>query len=291
MGSDRPPGAVRRWAARRPLSAFALLVFGVGWPVLAALARARHGHGPGGGVLLGRPAEEWLGLVLTAGVLAPSALAVTWAAGGAAGVRALLRRALRWRVGVGWGAAAAVGLPALALALALAAGGRWRAGAGVPLLALYARSLLARTLVVNLWEELAWAGVVQTRLQARHGTAAAALLTAVPFAAVHVPLLLLGDEPVLASFAGLVLLGAVFRLLVGVVLAGTGGSVLAAGVLHAAFNTANNAEGVTYAAVAGVDLSWQAPAAALLLAAGLGLPRALRAALRAARRPARAGAG
>ncbi len=282
------PGTVRRWAARRPLAAFSLLVFGVGWPALAALARSRHGHGPGGGVVYGRAAEEWLGLGLTAAILLPSALAVTWAADGAAGVRALVRRAFRWRVGVGWGVTVVVGLPAVAIALALAAGGRWRGAPGPSLAAAYAGSLLTRTLVVNLWEELAWAGVVQTRLQERYGTAAAALLTAVPFAAVHVPFQFMGDAPLPLFSAGLLVLAAVFRLLVGVVLAGTGGSVLAAGVLHAAFNTTNYPEGVLHAVVASTGLSWQALAAALLLPAGLGLHRALRAATRPARPPGRA---
>src|SRR3712207_7667060 len=49
--------------------------------------------------------------------------------------------------------------------------------------------------IINLWEETAWTGVLQTRLERRHNWFVAALLVAVPFAVVHVPLeFFLGQE-------------------------------------------------------------------------------------------------
>ena len=53
--------------------------------------------------------------------------------------------------------------------------------------------LLVNLLLINMWEETAWAGVVQTRLEQRHGLVKAALLTAVPFALIHMPLHFIGD--------------------------------------------------------------------------------------------------
>ncbi len=50
-------------------------------------------------------------------------------------------------------------------------------------------------------------------------------------------------------------------------LAGTGGSVLAVGVTHAAFNATANADGFLQAAIAGGDTAWPALAAAVVLAA------------------------
>ena len=270
------PRALRAWAARHPLTAFTLLVFGIGWPIGAAVARTRHGHGPGGGVLLGRPAEEWLALALLPLVLLPAALAVTALADGRAGLRALMRRVLRWRIGAGWAMTVTLALPALALSLALLAGGRWREGAGPALLARYLWAVASAMVVINLAEELVWAGVVQTRLAQRHGLVVAALLTAIPFAGVHVPLLLMGSEPLLPQVAILLVAGAIVRLLYGLVLAGTGGSVLAVAVLHASFNAVNDARGVMPATLVGVDVSWQGVAAATILAAALGARAAAR---------------
>jgi uncharacterized protein len=59
----------------------------------------------------------------------------------------------------------------------------------------------------------------QTRLEARFNFIIAALLTALPFAGLHVPLLLLDDQvsalSVLIGIAGLLILGIVNRLLMG----------------------------------------------------------------------------
>ena len=89
--------------------------------------------------------------------------------------------------------------------------------------------------VINLWEETVWAGFFQTRLEARFNFVVAAVLTALPFAGVHVPLLLLDDHvsplSVLMGIAGLLILGIVVRLLMGVMLRAALDSVLAVGDL------------------------------------------------------------
>ena len=73
----------------------------------------------------------------------------------------------------------------------------------------------------NLWEETAWAGVMQTRLERRHNIFVAAVLTAIPFGFIHLPLAFLSEitiASVLISWAPYIVLGLFLRPLVGVVL-------------------------------------------------------------------------
>ena len=89
--------------------------------------------------------------------------------------------------------------------------------------------------MVNLWEESAWAGFLQSRLGQRHNLFVAALITAVPFAFAHWPLAFLGEVTVASVAVGLaayLALGVIFRPMIGVFLQGTRGSVLAVAVLH-----------------------------------------------------------
>ena len=81
-------------------------------------------------------------------------------------------------------------------------------------------------------------------MEARFNFVVAAVLTALPFAGVHVPLLLLDDQvsalSILKGIAGLLILGMVIRLLMGVTLRATLDSVLAVGILHQIFDASNN---------------------------------------------------
>src|SRR5436853_34543 len=83
-------------------------------------------------------------------------------------------------------------------------------------------------------------GLPQTRLERRHNFFLAAALTALPFAGVHIPLLLMGsDRSILTFLAGLgslVGLAVVARTLWGVVLRGAANSTLAIGLMHGVFN-------------------------------------------------------
>src|SRR3712207_7469277 len=105
-------------------------------------------------------------------------------------------------------------------------------------------SVVTAVLLVHLWDETVWAGFFQGRLEQRHGFLPAAALTAVPFAAVHLPLSFVDDPApgrLALSFGGLLVLGVLMRLLVGVTVRGAARSLLAAGIVHAPFNAANNA--------------------------------------------------
>lgn len=257
------PG-LRALAARRPLTVFLALVLGIGWPILALPGLAHNGLIPGGDL-----PEEPFALATVLLVLLPAALWVTAATDGRAGVRALLRRTVQWRFGPGWYAAILLGLPVIATALGLLTGGSLREVDWPAVLLNYAVvQVLPAVVIINLWEETAWAGFLQTRLEQRHGLIVAAMLTAVPFALVHVPLLFAADEPVLAAAGVLLLVAVLHRLLFGLVLRGTAGSVLAVGLLHATFNATNNPEdGLLSRLLAEVDTGWLTPAAAVVLTA------------------------
>lgn len=95
----------------------------------------------------------------------------------------------------------------------------------------------------NLWEETVWGGFVQGRLMAARGPLIGSLLTAVPFFLMHLPLAFEVNgwhgttwHDALVDW-GLILLAARFlRYLIGTLLIDTGGSTLAAGLMHASFN-------------------------------------------------------
>ena len=107
------------------------------------------------------------------------------------GVRDLLRRTLRWRVGVGWYLLAILAIPVGALRLAPlflgTAPPRTIAANWTLLFAEFLPQLLLALLTVQFFEELGWAGFVQHRLQSRHGALKASLLVALAFAFLHLP--------------------------------------------------------------------------------------------------------
>lgn len=104
-----------------------------------------------------------------------------------------------------------------------------------------------------------WARLVQTRLTRKYGLVAA-LLTAVPFALVHMPLHFIGDFSLASLTSALVTLPIVctlVRLLLGIVLDTTGGSVLAAALTHTLFNRSNNEEGIIAGSSRATLENWQ----------------------------------
>ncbi len=239
---------LREFAARRPLTAFFVLVFGLAYPLFALPVLVAHGVIPGAALLsaLHVTADRVAGLMLSV-VLFGAAMTVTWAAEGRSGVRRLLRRVARWRVGWGWWSAALLGLPAVGVAVSLVLGDSLTPVAPLGFVAGQLLQLGINLFLVNLWEETAWSGVVQTRLERRHSLPVAALLTAVPFALVHWPLSLFGS-PTVSSVAlalvGYLVLCGLFRPMLAVFLRGSRDSVLLVAVLHSVFNRTNNDDGV-----------------------------------------------
>jgi membrane protease YdiL (CAAX protease family) len=261
---DLESTGLRGWLARRPLTGFLVIVLGLSWLLFAIPVLAFHGVIPGADL----PVEVFA-LASTLLILLPMALWVTSITDGRAGVRALFTRVFRWRFGIGWWLVVLFGLPVIALLLGLIFGGSLQTAHLGPVLIKQLGSIVLAVVVINLWEETVWAGFFQTRLEARFNFVVAAVLTAVPFAGVHVPLLLLEDQvsalSILIGLAGLLILGVVVRLLMGVTMRGAADSVLAVGVLHQIFDASNNNGALVDSLLDGIDAGNMTQLAAVVL--------------------------
>jgi membrane protease YdiL (CAAX protease family) len=250
--------------ARRPLTGFLVIALGLSWLLLSIPVLAFHGVIPGAEL----PVEVFA-LAATLLILLPTALWVTSITDGRAGVRALFARVFRWRFGIGWWLVVLFGLPVIALSLGLTFGGSLHTADLGPMLIKQLGSIALAVVVINLWEETVWAGFFQTRLEARFNFVVAAILTALPFAGVHIPLLLLDDHvsalSVLIGIAGLLILGIVVRLLMGVMMRAALDSVLAVGVLHQIFDASNNNGALVDSLLDGADAGDMTQLAAVVL--------------------------
>ena len=103
----------------------------------------------------------------------------------------MLRRTLRWRIGIGWYLLAILAIPVGALLLApLFLGSvpfqgfleNWTS-----LFTDFVPQLLLALVTVQVFEELGWSGFVQHRLQSRHGALKGSFLVALAFAFLHLP--------------------------------------------------------------------------------------------------------
>ena len=249
---------MRRLVATHPVTAFCVTAFPLGWTFLAL--RAAH---------IGSTAA---GYAFTYVALLGSALAVTWAGGGRRGVLRFLSRYLIWRVGLRRWALIVLALPALTVAAAAASGTlhvnghSWAYVAG----AFLVQTFITGALEVNLAEEGAWGGLVQTRFAQRSGLLGGALRTAPLFAAMHIPLQFTPGwtwGSVTSGVVALLVIAPFFRYLIGETLEATGGSLLAAGVLHASFNASGNL---------GFPGGWQFLPALLVLCLGIAVVRRFR---------------
>jgi len=199
----------------------------------------------------------------------PAALWITSITDGRAGVQALFGRVFRWRFGIGWWLVVLFGLHVIALLLGLLFGGSLHTADLGPVLIKQLGSIVLAVVLINLWEETVWAGFFQTRLEARFNFIVAAVLTALPFAGVHVPLLLLDDQvsalSILKGIAGLLISGIVIRLLMGVMMRAALDSVLAVGILHQIFDASNNNGALVDSLLNGADAGNMTQLAAVVL--------------------------
>jgi len=248
--------AARRLAQRRPVLCTAVPLVVLFWVASFALLLARQDPTPA--LLIG----------IAFFILVP--LTVSWLIGGWAEVRRLFAGVLRFRFSVALWAVVLFGVPLLSLAVATVTGTlRTPPDGWVAVLVTYLVStLVVGGLIANVWEETAWGGMVQGRLMASRGLLVGSLLTAVPFALFHLPLAFsqkgLFDTPLneaLATWGILIGLAPVFRYLIGLVLIETGGSTLAAGLLHASWNASGQ--------IAAFDGSWQYIPAVFILVLGI----------------------
>lgn len=271
------PGAGLRGLARRhPIALYLSIVFGLGYPLMLVPVLADRGVVPGAswpaavGLDLekgGRAADG------PAGLVSGSAHCVR-ARRGRPAVAALLRRLVTWRVGVGWWALVVLALPAATIGIAALLGDTVRAPT-LPMLGKELSGIAFGLLLVNLWEEASWAGFLQTRLERRYSLYTAAALTAVPFAAIHLPLQLLNGTPsagaLAAHFLLLSVLGILIRSYLGLVMRGARDSLLAVGLAHTMFNRSINNEGIAATLLEGGNRSTAALLATLLVTVALGI--------------------
>ena len=214
---EAPVNTRTSFAKRRPLSTFFGLTFAITWAAMVPWLQ-------GGGEDI-----PWF----TFGPLL-AALIATALVAGKPGLKALLRRQVQWRVGIGW-YAVAIGLPivlelaTVALNVALGAHapawGNMRAWPTI-----VSMTLLYTVLSGPLGEELGWRGFALPRLLGHpYGALAVSLFLGVIHAAWHLPMFLVGEMDVpsiLGTIIGAILVTWLFQ--------HTQGSVLLAVLFHAA---------------------------------------------------------
>lgn len=254
---NQEPASLRQYAERRPATTFVLVVLSIGLPLLAVAAA------------LEIALEPFLLLTTYVG-LTGAALVITRWVDGPGAVRQLLGRLLRWRFGVGRWATILLGMPLLSIGIAAATGtyqpppDGWAWEIGGYFFAVF----VFGALILNLWEELGWTGFLQARLMQRHGLLVGALITAVPFTALHLPLAFTAGwtwSSAAITIAAVAVSAPFFRYLAGMLYLDTAGSLLAVGLMHAAFNAAGSL-GVTRG-------GWQYVPAMIMLTVGMALWR------------------
>lgn len=244
---------------KHQLTIFFVLAFLLPWLVWGTTIAQDHGwttwHVP-------QTLAFWLGLTIA--TFGTAALAEGWP-----GVKDLLARMARARIGWQWYAVAALLTPALAmlavtlgsaLGASTAVGTEVSAG-GIPVL-----------LLVSLWlflltEEAAWRGFALPRLQARMQPVPAALVLGALWGLWHIPLFLIADSfQSSIPFAGFLLSILATSVLTSWIFNRTRGSVLLAALFHATTDVAIAYSGVMSA---GASLFWLMVALQCLAAAAV----------------------
>jgi CAAX protease family protein len=248
------------------LPIFFILTFGLFWlatPLVSAL---------------------WLGLIAS---FAPSVVAIVLTAltSGAAGLRALVSKLGRWRVGWVW-YAAALGIPIAASLAVLSASNLL--GGGQPIQAGPGLGLIPIIFILAAGEELGWRGFALPRLLERLPPLPVALILGGIHALYHIPLWIAPGFPTPSyPFFSFLAASLAFGILWTWLYQHTGGSVLISTLFHGTINAAGN---VFFAGVPRAQLTWLMPAAfgvaalSVLAVAGPDLSRR-QIAMRAAGRP------
>jgi uncharacterized protein len=191
-------------------------------------------------------------------VYAPSvsALIVTGYTRGVSGLRELLSRLLRWRVGLKWYLTVFLGVPLLLLGSAALSA--WFSGESLKLgpkdwqLALYALLVQLVTDPGPLGEELGWRGFALPRLLERWSALSASLILGVIWGLWHLPAFFISGLPQSHFSLPAFLVGTVaLSVLMTWVFQNTRGSVLIAVLIHWLFNGSDLPRG-SFPAVAGV---------------------------------------
>jgi membrane protease YdiL (CAAX protease family) len=260
---ERESSPLRRLARRHPIAMFLVIVLGLSLPVTTALLAAGQDISPG--------------ILLSVILLLGAATLVTALSEGRVGVRRLFAGVIRWRMGLARFVVLATALPLLTLLVGAVTGTLSSPAEGwLGLVGFYLfQTFIFGLLIVNLWEETAWGGFMQSRLMATRGLLIGSLLTAIPFFVIHIPnafaeqgLKNTSLEEAAINLSLLVLVAPFFRYLIGTQLIDSGGSILAIGILHASFNASGQ--------LSAVPGGWQYIPAMILLTLAVIVYRRLR---------------
>lgn len=226
-----PRGPLRRHG----LLAYAVLAYGISWPLLIGgyLTTEAGLLDADGGVVF------WMNQVAAAGPMI-AAVTVVAISRGRAGLAALGRSLVRWRVNPAWYALAFLGIPLIMVAAVAV----FFTADVVPALAadwsllyvLVPVNVLSLVLVTGLAEEPGWRGYAQPAANRRYQPLQAALVVSVVWALWHLPNALFGQSP--AETATHILATVVNGVVLAWAYNATGGSVLVVMLLHGGQNTA-----------------------------------------------------
>jgi membrane protease YdiL (CAAX protease family) len=219
-----------RFIRRRPVTAFLLWFFTLG-QVIAFVPAIRAAQGVAVATEPFTIASTLVGLLLPA-------LVISWVIDGPQAVRDLLRSATRTRLRLRWYLLVLAVVPLTSLVIACALQGPPQQmtfeGLGHAYVLGLVLQAVAHLLTNNLWEEVAWTGFVQARLQQRHSPITAALLTAPLFALQHTALIIGGSlSETAAVLLVLIMLAVPYRAVMGW-LNNCTHSLLLVGAAHAA---------------------------------------------------------
>lgn len=239
------PSSFVRLVARRPVASFLVMLYAIAWAAFLPVVLQARG-------LLALPIDLSEGLAFNAvlaitsilGIALPAFL-VTSATSGKAGVRDLLSRCLRWRVGVHWYLIALSGFLAAMLLIASVFQGLAPVGSLVekwPLFfTLFLPEVLFPFLFIQVFEEAGWTGFMQHTLQERRGPLLASILVAPAFVLQHLPIILMDASVGLGSViivGALMVVAVFFRVVIMWLYNGSGRSVLVVALFHSAYNSA-----------------------------------------------------
>jgi uncharacterized protein len=233
---------LNRLPACRGLICYFLLTFSFSWLMFLPGLLTYYGV-----LNLSSQAVRWFAI---AGLLAPtlSGFIMTGVIEGWQGVSRLLRRIVRWRVGLGWYLFAFIALPAVMVLATIVRPGALESldVSGQPFRVAYLQAFISMAVVGGpLFEEPGWTGFAQLRLQRLYGSLVGGLVLGSLWALWHLPGFLipsqdLSDIPprgTVFDFAVFAFALVGLRLIIIWVVNNTSDSVLMAILVHASWNT------------------------------------------------------
>ena len=225
-----PPAASKPSVVRRhPVTSFVVLTYAITWTLWAPLVVFR-GQIPG----------PLAFVLIVLGSNVPSVLGILFVAllRGRSGVRILLGRLLRARIGLRWYlAAVALAVPALCAVWVSTLLGGPSPVVVTTISAVVVSFLFSIFPGSAVGEELGWRGFALPRLQAHHSALAASLIVGAAWGIYHLPLFLLGSPTrPLALFLPFAIGCVIMSIFYTWMYNGTGGSLLIVVLLHATTN-------------------------------------------------------